>query len=127
MGNQDSIGAEINALRYIDDVIKGKIVVCLYVRQAVQRHVIDLNQSKDPSFPYRFDVQRAEKSIKFSQLLKHSKGAWAKRNEYIRLEGWQQFIKWCLHGWIRKDNGVDDSENPISSGKEKWQDYLGGD
>lgn len=96
----------IRAKQYIQDVLSGKAIVCRYVRLAVQRHVRDLERSKSPSWPYRFDEQKAIKSIRFAQLLKHSKGKWAKRNEYLRLEGWQQFIKWMVHGWVRKDTGT---------------------
>ncbi len=105
MPRKPVVGDDHRGKQYIDDILNGKIPACLFVRQAVQRHVRDLERSKDPSFPYRFDESKALKSIRFAQLLKHSKGIWAKRNENLRLEGWQQFIKWCLHGWIRKDNG----------------------
>ncbi len=97
---------QITAQKYISDVMEGRIVVCLFVRLAVKRHLQDLKKSEDPNYPFWFDEHQATKSIKFAQLLKHSKGKWAKMNETIRLEPWQQFIKWCLHGWVRKDNGM---------------------
>jgi phage terminase large subunit-like protein len=96
----------IRAKQYIKDVASGKLTACRYVRLAVGRHLADLERSKDPSWPYRFDEGKAIRSIKFAQLLKHSKGKWAKRKESLRLEGWQQFIKWCVHGWVRKDTGT---------------------
>ena len=96
----------ITAQKYISDVMANKILVCRFVYLAVKRHVEDLKKSKDPDYPYCFDERQAIKSIKFAQLLKHSKGKWAKANERIRLEPWQQFLKWCLHGWVRKDTGT---------------------
>jgi phage terminase large subunit-like protein len=97
---------EITAKLYIDDVMHNRIVVCNYVRLAVQRHVNDLERSTSPDYPYRFDESKAIRSIKFAQLLKHSKGKWARRGESIKLEPWQQFIKWVMHGWVRKDLGL---------------------
>ena len=95
----------ITAKKYISDVLSGKIVVCTFVKQAVQRHVNDLKRSKTKNYPYRFDEDLAIKSIKFAQLLKHSKGKWARDNQYLKLEPWQQFLKWVIHGWVRKNSG----------------------
>ena len=95
----------ITAKKYISDVLSGKVVVCTFVKQAVQRHVNDLKRSKTKKYPYRFDEELAIKSIKFAQLLKHSKGKWARDNQYLKLEPWQQFLKWVIHGWVRKSTG----------------------
>ena len=95
----------ITAKKYISDVLSGKIVVCTFVKQAVQRHVNDLKRSKTKKYPYRLDKELAIKSIKFAQLLKHSKWKLARDNQYLKLEPWQQFLEWAIHGWIRKDNG----------------------
>ncbi|MGH0053047.1 MAG: terminase large subunit [Sphaerochaetaceae bacterium] len=94
--------AELTAKQYIDDVLSGRIVVCKFVYLAVKRHVDDLKKSKRASYPYEFNEQLATRSIDFAQLLKHSKGEWARRGETIKLEAWQQFIKWVLHGWVKK-------------------------
>ena len=95
----------ITAKKYISDVFSEKIVVCTFVKQAVQRHVNDLKRSKNKEYPYRFDEDLATKSIKFAQLLKHSKGKWARDNQYLKLEPWQPFLKWVIHGWLRKTTG----------------------
>lgn len=96
------MSTEVTAKQYIEDVLSGKIVACKYVKLAVKRHVDDLRKSKRASYPYEFDEGLATRSIQFAQLLKHSKGEWARRGESIKLEPWQQFIKWVLHGWVKK-------------------------
>ncbi len=94
--------ADITAEKYISDVMSGEQVACKYVKLAVQRHLDDLEKSKRSDFPYEFNENLAVRSINFAQLLKHSKGKWARRGESIKLEPWQQFIKWVMHGWVKK-------------------------
>jgi len=56
-------------------------------------------------FPYRFDKERAARVLKFSQMVKHSKGVlWAGKS--FVLEPWQsEDIIEPLFGWVRKNNG----------------------
>ncbi|NNF65977.1 MAG: terminase large subunit, partial [Gammaproteobacteria bacterium] len=42
-----------------------------------------------------------QRAIDFFGFLKHSKGEWA--GQVFNLEPWQQFILWCLFGWVRED------------------------
>ncbi len=93
----------VRAKEYIEDVLHGRITVCVFVKQAVQRHVRDLRRQNTKGFPYYFDEKAAERKINFSQDLKHTKGKWAKERLNITLEPWQQFIDWCVFGWKRSD------------------------
>ena len=90
---------EFTAERYIQDVLSGAQVCCKWVRLAVERHVRDLETGAERGL--WFDPQAARVVIAFYSLLKHSKGEWA--GQSIRLEPWQQFIKWVLFGWKRAD------------------------
>ncbi len=92
------------AMRYAEDVIAGRQVVCKYTRFAVERHLRDLDRaaSHDPSFPYRFDEHQAARIIDFKQQLRHTQGPWANprlHDTRIRLGPWQQFKDWVLFGW----------------------------
>jgi len=91
--------AEFLAQQYIEDVMAGRVVVCKWVRMAVERHVHDLEAGETRGL--YFDEREAKLKIAFFSLLKHSKGEWA--GQTIRLEPWQQFIKWVLFGWKRAD------------------------
>lgn len=90
------------ALRYAKGVVSGKISVCKWVKLAAQRHLDDLKRSREPDYPYRFDVERAEKPCRFIEQLPHTKGKWAKHQELIQLGDWQCFLVCVLFGWVSK-------------------------
>ena len=92
--------------QYVKDVTSGVQVACRWVKLAVKRHVDDLKASRKKSFPYVFRPDIAARYIMFAQQLKHTKGKWARHNETIHLEPWQQFIVAMIHGWRRKDTGL---------------------
>jgi len=85
------------AERYAHDVVQGRKVACRLVRQACQRHLDDLKTGTERGLA--FDVEAADRALKFISILCHSKGEWA--GQRIVLEPWQQFITWCLFGWKR--------------------------
>ena len=92
------------ANKYARDIISGKIVSCLYVKLSASRHINDLEKSKKPNFPYKFDLAKAEKAIKFAQMMPHTKGKWS--GSLIVFEPWQCFIFACLFGWVKKSNNL---------------------
>ncbi len=93
------------ANRWARNVVKGKVPAGKYVILACQRHLDDLEKSKTKDFPYRFDRQKAEKKLKFIQLLPHTKGEWAAKRKKIDLEDWQKFGIACTFGWLKKKTG----------------------
>ncbi len=88
------------AEQYIDDVIRGKIVVGNLVRLAVRRHVEDTKHAGKRG--YYFSPEHAEEAIEFFSICRHSKGEWA--GEPLELSPWQQFIVWAMFGWRRLDD-----------------------
>lgn len=96
---------DYTGLQYAKDVKKGKIKAGKFLKYAVERFFNDIERSKANTndFPYFLDIERANKYITFAQLLKHSKGEWAKQGLNIKLEPWQQFIFLNIFGWVRKD------------------------
>lgn len=93
------------AEKYMEDVLSGEIVTSAYVKLAVQRQKRDIERAErnDPEFPYRFDRAKAQHAIDFYQFTRHSKGEWAR--QVIKPEPWQQFIEWCVYGWVHKVTG----------------------
>ena len=87
------------AEQYAKDVRDGKVVVCEYVRRAVERYYSDLDNALDRG--WYFDRKAAQRTIKFIENLKHTKGEWA--GQRFLLEPWQQFIIWNLFGWMLAD------------------------
>lgn len=81
--------------KYARNVVDGNIVACKKVIQACERHLKDLEKD----FDYIYLPERAEKAIKFMELLPDiSTGKPAKMAEF------QKFIIYSLYGWYRKDN-----------------------
>lgn len=94
------------AEEYARRVIAGKIVACKWIKLACQRHLDDLERSKEDGFPFYFDPAKAERVAKFLQLLPHTKGKWASKRELIKLEAWQLFSVCIPFGWLRKKDGT---------------------
>ncbi|EKP8507618.1 TPA: terminase large subunit [Escherichia coli] len=92
--------------RYARDVINGKILACRYVKLSCQRHLDDLEKSKDPNWPYRFDREKAERFLRFSQKMPHTSGEWARKKLRIDFEPWQKFALGVPFGWVQKSTGL---------------------
>lgn len=86
------------ALEYARAVVEGEIPACKWTRLACERQLDDLERE---GFPYRFDVQRADRICRFIEKLPHIKGKWA--GTPIQLEPWQQFILTTVFGWVDAD------------------------
>lgn len=93
------------ANQYARDVVNGKILACRLTILACQRHLDDLERAKDPRWPYRFDKNKAERFLRFSQKMPHTSGEWARRKLRIEFEPWQKFALGVPFGWVRKDTG----------------------
>lgn len=92
----------IKAEQYIDDVLNNRVVVCKYVRQAVERHVNDLKKSKKKNYPYHFSKLHAFKVLAFCAAIKLHKGEY--KGKYIELSPSQAFATYCLFGWLKKSD-----------------------
>ena len=84
---------------YAEQVRSGEILVCEYVRLAVERYYADLDRALDMG--RHFDKKAAMRAIHFIEKLKHTKGEWA--GQRFRLEPWQQFVLWNIFGWKNAD------------------------
>ena len=90
--------------KYARDIISGKIDACLYVKQACQRHLDDLERSKKPEYPYKLDKLKGEAICKFAEMMPHVKGKWA--GSLMMLEPWQCFGLVNIFGWVRKSDNL---------------------
>ncbi len=103
------------ATAYAQDVVAGKIVSCKWHRLACQRHLKDLERSRNGAMPYVWNPELidkdekpyrpAERICKFAQLMPHIKGDWAARGQLIKLERWQAFILASIFGWVHAQTG----------------------
>jgi phage terminase large subunit-like protein len=86
-------------------VVNGQIDACKWVRAACSRHLRDLQQQKDPNFPFRFDEARASRACRFIEALPHVKDDFnhrAAKGERIKLCPWQKFVVVSIFGWLLK-------------------------
>lgn len=90
--------------KYAKEVVAGNIPANELVILACKRHLNDLKKSKTKAFPYKFDVDLANRYLDFFDLLKHSKGELA--GQPIHLELWQCFRIGSVFGWIHKETGL---------------------
>lgn len=92
-----------SAIGYARSVVGGMIPAGQYVRLACDRFLRDLDRD---DWPFEYDASKADRAVKFMQLMPHVKGKWAAKRERLVLQPWQHFIECNLFGWVRKDSGL---------------------
>lgn len=95
------------ALQYCEDILAVRIPACKQIHLAVKRHLDDLDRiDTDPSFPYTYDIAKAERVCRFASRLPHVAGRWAaqKKNRFV-IQSWQAWIFTSLFGWVHKETG----------------------
>ena len=92
-----------SAKQYARDVTAGNIPAGRYVRLACQRFLDDLERE---DWPYMFDEAKADRIVRFIQLMPHTKGRWSAKKERLILQPWQCFIECNLFGWVHKETGL---------------------
>lgn len=102
--------------RYVDGILGGSIACGRRVRQAVERHVHDLEHAGNRGL--YFDEEKAAAAILWFPIsLRHVEGEWAGRP--VELTDNQAFIVWSLFGWRRADGCRRFRHAYISCGR-KW-------
>lgn len=92
------------ARQYASDVVEDRVIACRYVKLACQRFLNDLAR-QDDDWPYVFDEEKADRAVRFMQLMPHTKGKWSAAKSKLVFESWQVFIEANLFGWVKKDTG----------------------
>lgn len=93
---------------YAEKVIDGRIIAGKKVILAAKRYLNDLKKAETDDFPYFYDNDRANKVIKFMEILPDPKTMRA-----YPLADFQRFIIANMYGWWRKD---DDSKRRFRKG-----------
>jgi len=89
---------------YAEAVVRGRIPAGKYHRLACVRHQRDRARERARTFPYRFDLARAERFFRFAERLKHYKGEWA--GAPIVLQAYQRFRLGSLFAWVHRETGL---------------------
>lgn len=80
-------------------MLSGEIVAGKKIKQAARRYKRDLKDSQNDDYPFYFDVKKANKAVKFCELLP------AKDGSPLKLELYQRWIVSELFGWRIKETG----------------------
>ena len=89
--------------KYCNDVRVGEILACQKHKWACQRFEDDLEKSKTPEYPYRFDEAKAERFFLWMEMFDHSKGPLAGQKKIP--EPIEKFIFGQIYGWVSKTTG----------------------
>lgn len=84
---------------YAEKVIDGRIIAGKKVILAAKRYLNDLKKAKTDDFPYFYDNDRANKVIKFMEILPDPKTMRA-----YPLADFQRFIIANMYGWWKKED-----------------------
>lgn len=89
--------------KYSKRVISGKVISCEKHQWACKRFLDDLENQNTDSFPFYFDINKAQRFVNWMSLFKHSKGILA--GQYIDLDIFWKFVTGNIYGWYHKDTG----------------------
>lgn len=85
--------------QYAKDVIAGKYVVGSLHRLACQRHLDDLEKSKNGEIDYYWDIEDSERILEYAETLTVIEGIYKKP---VKLHGFQIFDIGARFGWKNK-------------------------
>lgn len=91
--------------KYCEDCISDKIISCRKHKWSCIRFLKDLEKEKDLSYPYYFDIDKANKFIKWTSEFKHTKGSKAVVGKTFLLPIYLKFMCSNIYGWYNKKDG----------------------
>ena len=110
--------------KYANDVLSGKIIAGKLVKLACKRHLNDIEKSKSDNFQFYFNVEEAERVIKFSESLRLAEA----KGKAVKLAPFQKFCLGSLMGWLEK--GTDYwryRQSNIQLARQNGKSFLNGD
>ena len=106
-------------IKYVDDVLSGKIIAGKKIRLACERFKRDLERSKSDDFPYYYDEKQARKACQFVQKLPLTNGG------KFHLAEYQEWIVSELYGWRVKETGERRyTQGMVSMARKSGKTYL---
>ena len=106
-------------IKYVDDVLSGKIITGKKIKQACQRFKNDLERSKNDDFPFYYDEKMANKACSFVQMLPLTNGG------KFHLAEYQEWIVSELYGWRVKETGERRyTQGMVSMARKSGKTYL---
>ncbi len=87
------------ATLYAFSVLNGTKLAGYKIKLACFRHLMDLRRQGQPDFPYHYDVDEANRLLRFAKICPN-----VDTGEPTKLMEWQEFTFALMFGWRDKDN-----------------------
>jgi len=87
-------------MKFIEDVVSGRLHIGNYARLAVERHLKDLQVN---DWEYYYSEEKATRAFSFISALRHTKGEFA--GQRFNIQPFQEFFIKVLFGWQKKTGG----------------------
>ena len=100
--------------QYALDVKDGTIIAGPYVRAACQRHLNDLERSKNFSWIYYYDDFEAVEAISFFETILFLNGGQYEGKPFLLFD-WQDFVVSSVYGWLKIPEGCKRKKRPIKT------------
>jgi len=91
-------------IQYCNNVIDGKEIACIKHKWACMRFLNDLERVGTKKFPYVFDIDKANKYLRWMPFFKHTKGPLTGKRKIPELI--EKLIFGNIYGWVHKDTGL---------------------
>lgn len=88
-----------SATSYAFSVLNGTKLAGYKIKLACFRHLMDLKRQGRPDFPYHYDVDEANRLLRFAKICPN-----VDTGEPTKLMEWQEFTFALMFGWRDKDN-----------------------
>ncbi len=86
-------------IEYVDQVLSGQVLAGQKIKWACERFKRDLSRSKEDSFPFYYDEDKAAQAVKFIELMPKTDGS------QLTMQPFQKWIISELYGWREKTTG----------------------
>lgn len=94
------------AAQYARDLVSQRLPACKWTRLSCQRYLDDLLDCKSPESLYTFDADQGNKVCRWVEMMRHARGIWSQRKEYIKLMPWQAYWIFGIFAFLHRDSGL---------------------
>lgn len=90
------------ALKYINDCLTDKILVCEQIKLSCKRFIKDYNNQTN----YYYSDREVDRVCTFVEKMTHTKGEYV--GQYLKMEPWQVFMLAMVFGFLHKEGRIKD-------------------
>ncbi len=94
------------AKQYARDIVAKRIPACKWTILGCQRYLDDILDCNSPESLYVFDPEKGNRVCRWVEMMRHARGIWAQRKEFIKLMPWQCFWIFGIFAFLHRDSGL---------------------